>query len=105
MNPESFLREASKLIAERGKDYGGIQNNFENIAKIASVVLRANLTAYDIAVILACVKIARMRNSPDKADNYLDAVNYWAFAHELRPQQEGPKEHVEVDVPVLRRCL
>jgi hypothetical protein len=83
MNPKAFLDEASSLIDDRGADYGGIEKNFETIASLANTVLNRDLSAYDVAMILHCVKLARLRTSPTKRDNYLDGVNYLAFAGEL----------------------
>lgn len=84
MNPHAFFEEAAAIIGERGHDYGGIEDNFENIARIANAVLGRALTAHDVAIIMACVKLARMRTSPSKRDNYLDCANYLAFAAELK---------------------
>jgi hypothetical protein len=86
INPKQVLNEAEGLISERGQDYGGIEDNFSNIAIIFTAMTGKQFTAHDVAMVLAAVKIARMRQSPGKADNYLDAINYVAFAHELRPQ-------------------
>lgn len=83
INPHNFLSEAASIIGERGHDYGGIEDNFRKAADIANAVLGRALTPYDIAMVLACVKLARMRTSPDKRDNYLDCANYLAFAAEL----------------------
>ena len=84
MNPQESLSEASAIIGERGLDYGGIEDNFENVARIANAILGRALTAHDVAIIMACVKLARMRTSPAKRDNYLDCVNYLAFAAEIK---------------------
>jgi hypothetical protein len=35
-------------------------------------------------MILVATKLARMSGMRDKDDNYLDAINYLAFAKELR---------------------
>ena len=85
MNPHQVLTDASALIGERGADYGGVEDNFSNIAAIANIALGLDLTPFDIAIIMTAVKLSRVRQSPSKADNYLDGVNYLAFAHELRP--------------------
>lgn len=85
MRPHDVLTQASNLIGERGADYGGVELNFHNVAEIANIALGRDLTAFDIAIIMVAVKLARVRASPHKADNYLDGVNYLAFAHELRP--------------------
>lgn len=86
VNPQSVLNEAMGLIGERGQDYGGIEDNFLHIASIFTAMTGKEFGAHDVAMFLAAVKMARMRQSPGKADNYLDAINYIAFAHELRPQ-------------------
>jgi hypothetical protein len=84
MDPHKTLNQCAELIGERGKDYGGIENNFDRIAKIANQLIDAPVTAYDVAMILVATKLARMSGMRDKDDNYLDAINYLAFAMELR---------------------
>ncbi len=84
MDPHKTLNQCAELIGERGKDYGGIEHNFERIAKIANQLIDAQVTAYDVAMILVATKLARMSGMRDKDDNYLDAINYLAFAKELR---------------------
>jgi len=84
MDPHKTLNQCAELIGERGKDYGGIEHNFERIAKIANQLIDAQVTAYDVAMILVATKLARMSGMRDKDDNYLDAINYIAFAKDLR---------------------
>ena len=47
---------------------------------MASVVIGKPLTARDVAMIFHCVKLIRSKSSPDKLDNYVDGMNYLAFA-------------------------
>lgn len=91
INPKQVLTEAESLIGERGQDYGGIEDNFSNIASIFAIITGKEFTAHDVAMVLTAVKIARLRQSPGKADNYLDAINYLVFAHELRPLPPKPQ--------------
>ena len=88
MNPHQTLEQCAALIGERGQDYGGIEDNFARIALIASTVTRTQITAHDVAMILVATKLARMAGSRDKDDNYLDAINYLAFAMELRRDEK-----------------
>lgn len=83
MSPHETLKQCADLIGERGQDYGGIEDNFQRIATIASTITGWPLTARDCAMVLVATKLARMAGSQDKADNYLDAINYLAFAKEL----------------------
>ncbi len=89
MKPHDVLTQASNLIGERGQDYGGIEDNFANIANVYTAMTGKSFSAYDVAIVMTAVKIARIKQSPYKDDNYLDAINYLAFAHELRPTQQG----------------
>lgn len=89
MNPHKLLQEAADIIGERGQDYGSIEDNFANIANIANSMLGdSNLSAYDIAIILAAVKFARIKQSPWKRDNFVDGINYLAFAGEIMSRGE-----------------
>lgn len=89
MNPHDVLKDCADLIGERGQDYGGIEDNFRNIADIYFLMTGKECDAFDVSMMMVAVKIARMRQSPYKSDNYKDAINYLAFAHELRPNKEN----------------
>jgi hypothetical protein len=82
MKPHAVLDEAAKIIGERGEQYGEIEMNFERAANTARAA-GIDVGPYEVAIILASVKLARMSVSPCKRDNYLDAINYLAFAAEL----------------------
>jgi len=80
MNPQELLAQAAEIIDRRGQDYGGIENNFQLAATLASLRLGRELHPYEIAVILVCVKNARAFTTPDHRDSHIDAMNYEAFA-------------------------
>jgi hypothetical protein len=82
-HPGDLLTHAFELINARGDEYdnaGGLEQNFREAAAIASVVVGKELTARDIAMVLHCVKLVRSKSAPDKLDNYVDGMNYLAFA-------------------------
>jgi hypothetical protein len=81
--PGDLLRLAFELINERGTEYNRVNDlnqNFRETAAVASVVTGKPLTAWDVAMVMTCVKLLRAKNSPDKLDNYVDGMNYMAFA-------------------------
>jgi hypothetical protein len=80
MNPQELLYEAAQIIDQRGQGYGGIENNFQLAADLATLRLGRNFHPYEIAIILACVKNARAFNTPTHMDSHVDAVNYELFA-------------------------
>ena len=82
-HPGDLLTLAFELINARGNDYdnaASIDQNFREAAAVASVVIGKELTARDVAMILHCVKLIRSKSSPGKLDNYVDGMNYLAFA-------------------------
>jgi Domain of unknown function (DUF6378) len=83
MNPHAVLDEAKNIIGERGADYGGIERNFQRIAEIYNLAVDGNIDAYEVAMLMVCLKLARTRECPKKRDNYIDMINYAAFACEL----------------------
>lgn len=80
MDPRKTLDEAGALIGERGRSYGEIEQNFALIAEIATLLTGVRLDEETVALILLAVKLARRRSDTKKRDNYLDGINYLAFA-------------------------
>lgn len=80
MTPQELLLDAANIIDQRGEGYGGIENNFQLAADLASLRLGRDFHPYEIAIILACVKNARAFTSPNHLDSHVDAVNYELFA-------------------------
>ena len=79
-NPHELLYKAAEVLQERAQTHGDFENNFQLIADIASLRLGRDMHPYDICIILECVKDARMFANPTNVDNYLDGINYRAFA-------------------------
>lgn len=82
-HPGDLLSLAFELINARGADYDNasdISQNYREAAAVASVVIGKELTARDVALILHCVKLIRSKSAPGKLDNYVDGMNYLAFA-------------------------
>ncbi len=82
MEAKSLLNEAKAKIEERGESYGPYRATYERAAIIANTTIGTQLSAYDVMMILHCVKLARIAGPGDQVDNYLDGVNYLAFAYE-----------------------
>ena len=80
MNPHDLLQQASEIISERGENYGGIEDNFQLVADLASLRLGRDIHPFEVATIMVCVKNARAFSDPTHIDSRLDAMNYEAFA-------------------------
>ena len=88
MDPKAILEAAMALIDNRGVNYGGIEQNFDRAAKIASLKLDKNISPYEVAIVLESVKDARRAVSPDHYDSHIDGINYRAFALLLSGAQQ-----------------
>jgi len=83
MISQDLLDEAKKLIGgDRQEDYGDKLKNHQNIADFWSVFLQKKITAHDVAICMALVKVARLMNQ-HKKDSYLDMAAYAAIAGEI----------------------
>lgn len=84
-----ILASASEAICgDRDLQYGPPAQNMATTAEMMSAFLRgrkklsADLDAYDAAMLLALVKIARAAHKP-KDDNSVDGAGYLAIAAEV----------------------
>lgn len=83
MDRGEILEEASKLTqTDRQRDYGTPRVNHDRIANLWSAYLERPITAEQVAICLALVKISRTMQSK-KIDNYIDGAAYFAIAGEL----------------------
>lgn len=96
MTPHELLKLAGDVISERGANYGGIEDNFQLIADLASLRLGRDFHPYEIAIIMACVKNARAFASPNHLDSHVDAMNYEMFAATFAEDYIISKQGTEV---------
>ena len=88
MNRIEILEQAIELIAddgERSQNYGTPEENFNRIADGWSVIFDQHVTAEQVALAMAWLKIARLvgKDSRPTLDTYTDAAAYCALAAEL----------------------
>lgn len=84
MNRQDILREAERLTShDRNKNYGDPLVNHQRIAAIWSVLLEKDITASQVALCLVGVKLARLVQTPDHLDSFVDGAAYFAIAGEI----------------------
>ena len=83
MNRNDILTEAHNVMFDRGRAYGHPAINHQRIATLWGTFLEYPIKAEHVAICMALVKIARLIESPDNEDSYLDLVAYAAIAGEL----------------------
>jgi hypothetical protein len=80
----SVLNEANNIVnGARNKAYGSAEDNFQNIANLWNGYLeKVTLTPVDVANMMALMKIARLKHSPDHRDSWVDIAGYAACGAE-----------------------
>ena len=95
MISQDLLKEATKLIGgDRQTDYGDKLKNHQNIADFWSVFLKKKITAHDVAICMALVKVARLMNQ-HKKDSYIDMAAYAAIAGEIEARTNKKNQSFE----------
>lgn len=87
---KSILAEADRCVCtDREEEYGNAKNNFSLIARLWREYLDTDkpITAHDVAVMMALLKIARIASGQTKEDNYVDLCGYAACAGEIAFRQ------------------
>lgn len=84
-----ILQEASRLThGDRNKNYGDPLTNHQRIAALWSVYLESEITPSQAAIMLALVKVARLIESSDHLDSFIDGAAYFAIAGEIAHREE-----------------
>jgi len=84
MNREEILKEALRLTStDRQKNYGEPLINHQRIADIWSVLLGVEITPSQVALCMVGVKLARLVETPDHLDSFVDLCAYGAIAGEI----------------------
>ena len=97
-----ILDAAREAVAGRKEIYGGPEDSFRRIAALWNAYLAPGdrqLTGFDVAMMLALLKIARARTAPGHTDNLVDLAGYAACAAEAvcRPEQQRPGRPAKPD--------
>ena len=83
MKRTATLTAADNLInGQRQSDYGSPQENFACIGVRWSQIAGVEIEAWQVALMMADLKIARMAQGPHE-DSFIDGCGYLALASEL----------------------
>lgn len=86
---------AECVLKDRASQYGKVENNFERIADFWEAYLHVPVSALDVAMMMALLKIARARANPGHADSFVDLAGYAACGAEcagVKQSAEGCEE-------------
>lgn len=108
MTRPEILAAAEKCVCgDREQDYGSPEDNFSTIANLwidylAGKGIPADISAVDVAAMLALLKIGRIASGHAKADNWIDLAGYAACGGEIEnatPAADKPEEEFNCPAP------
>ncbi len=91
---QDILCEAMEVLRARGIPYGGVENNFDRIARRWNAHVQnrhgrfIECDAIDVAVMMIDLKLARVENQPKHRDSWVDIAGYAACRRELTSNEE-----------------
>lgn len=92
---QELLVEVRKVLTEREATHGPVRPNLDRTAHLWSALIGKRLTAADVAVMLAMLKVARIcEGNQFQRDHWADCLGYIALAGGL--VLEGPSELAEL---------
>ena len=84
MNRSEILDTAKVYVTrDRAATHGNMERNFETIAAYWSIHLDVNVTSTDVAVMMALLKTARIKENEGHADNWVDGAGYFACGGDI----------------------
>jgi hypothetical protein len=82
----TIFTEAEELVnGPRAEAYGDYEENLTNIADMWGALLGVTVSARQVALCMAALKLAREGHAP-KRDNLVDACGYLRLAEKLQPK-------------------
>ena len=83
MIDSSLLADAqAAVMGDRHDAYGSPEDNLGRIGQLWSAWLGKTVSAHDVAVMMAMVKLSRASHTYHR-DNYVDGIGYVALAEKL----------------------
>lgn len=84
MTRAEILDKAKKCVCgQRENEYGSPEDNFLTIAKLWSAYKDVDFSANDVAMMMALLKIARIRTGTATEDSFVDLAGYAACGAEI----------------------
>ena len=84
--PEILDAAKACVCGQREQDYGNPENNFGLIGQLWTVYTGTPISAKDVAMMMALLKIARIKTGTGTEDSFVDLAGYAACAGEIETE-------------------
>jgi len=104
-NHTDILATAVRTLRDRGNQYGPEELCFDRISKLATIILNKEISSYDVSMIMVALKLGRLQEARGLDDNYVDGINYMAFAAQFAKAKTSIETAVEDDIIAMAKRL
>ena len=102
--PEILKAATDCVCGKREQDYGSPENNFARIAALWNAYLGSeSVDAVDVAMMLALLKVARIKSGTGTGDSFVDLAGYAACGGEIATRAR--KKEPETNFIKENQCL
>jgi hypothetical protein len=98
--PKTFLEKVTEITADRGTTYKGAGVEFDRLARFMSVILNTPVSAHQVGLCMAAMKITRQIDGYQE-DSAIDLAGYAKCLddnHKAQPTPWGQKMNGEIEV-------
>lgn len=95
---ETLDKAKQCVCGQRENDYGSPEDNFLTIAKLWSAYKNVDFSANDVAMMMALLKIARIRTGTATEDSFVDLAGYAACGAEIASKNRINTKHGKENV-------
>ncbi len=98
MTRAEILDNAKKCVCgQRERDYGSPEDNFGIIGQLWTAYLGKDISSVDVAMMMALLKIARIKSGTATDDSFVDLAGYAACGGEI---EDDRKNNDKFEIPV-----
>lgn len=95
MTREEILTKAKECVCgQREQDYSTPESNFQLIADLWTDYLGRLISSTDVAMMMALLKIARIKNGGGTGDSFVDLAGYAACGGELNSRSKDVQNNI-----------
>ncbi len=92
MTRAEILDNAKKCVCgQREQDYGSPEDNFGIIGQLWTAYLGKDISSVDVAMMMALLKIARIKSGTATDDSFVDLAGYAACGGEIEDALKNNK--------------
>lgn len=83
MDHKDILTKSATILNQRSEQYGDMREVMHRASLHSTLIMGKKITPYEVCVVMHALKLARIPSNLELMDNFVDGINYMAFAGEF----------------------